>query len=56
MIIINHLHIMNMITSYQSAKMCKMKSVQEMMAFVLTYQEAGIRQIGKIAFTIYSMI
>ena len=45
---------MNMITSYHSAKMCKMKSVQEMMAFALTYQEAGMRQIGKI--TIYSMI
>ena len=47
---------MNMITSYQSAKMCKMKSVQEMMAVVPTYQEAGTRQIGKIRFTIYSMI
>ena len=45
-----------MITNYQSAKMCKMKSLQEMMAVVPTYQKAGTRQIGKTTFTIYSMI
>ena len=39
---------MNMITSYQSANLCKMKTVLEMMTSMPTYQAAGIRQIGKI--------
>ena len=47
---------MNMITSYQSANLCKMKTVLEMMTSMPTYQATGIRQIGKNTFTIYSVI
>ena len=47
---------MNMITSYQSANLCKMETVLEMMTSMPTYQAAGIRQIGKNTFTMYSVI
>ena len=38
---------MNMIASYQSANLCKMKTVLEMMTSMPTYQAAGIRQNRK---------